>query len=94
MKKGSPTCNSACRPAGSDFLSICRGQKRVHDPCGRSFCLRRDYSYTRDALPKSRRQKPPMANEYKAEIGGADLRCQPLGLLHIPDPQKFEYFLS
>lgn len=40
-------------------------------PAATDFAYAEDYSYTRDAPAEEPQAEAPMANEYKAEIGGA-----------------------
>ena len=54
------------------FLSSCAAGKNTSmTPAATDFAYAEDYSYTRDAPAEEPQAEAPMANEYKAEIGGA-----------------------
>lgn len=54
------------------FLSSCAaGNNASMTPAATDFAYAEDYSYTRDAPAEEPQAEAPMANEYKAEIGGA-----------------------
>ena len=54
------------------FLSSCAaGNNASMTPAATDFSYAEDYSYTRDAPTEEPQAEAPMANEYKAEIGGA-----------------------
>lgn len=54
------------------FLSSCAAGKNTSmTPAATDFAYAEDDSYTRDAPAEEPQAEAPMANEYKAEIGGA-----------------------
>ena len=57
------------------FLSSCAAGKNASmTPAAADFAYAEDDSYTRDAPAEEPQAEAPMANEYKAEIGGAKVK--------------------